>query len=810
MTLIGSPGSHVLGGAVGLAYVYQGEWTKWSQQQILSPGDRRHNSYGSDFGSSVSIDDNFALIGAPADDDSGASGGTVHAFISYPPLGRWSLQQALHPRDAFAQQGFGSSVSLMDGIAAIGAPGICSCPQYQGAVYVFAVDSCSGLWSQQQKLTADTTGNRFGGVLSTYDKYIVVGVANEDVTINSVTQTDAGAVYVFKPRSNGKYTLQQKLLQPGGTQDDNFGNSLSMYGSSLQVSGAFSSSNNGLIFVFAFDGSLWTNQQVLSAPPSYGIGQHFSNPHIHGVNAFASDDLWHGFHFSAETNWSCLVISVSDHFGDGWGQAKLVVSAPDGTRDSYAPYCTSRNPFVFRYCPLLPSDTGTYTLSIPGATESPFYWEMYWTVHDEKSGAKYIGDHATELNFNFDSDFLAFNYLSSHHLRVNGTCHVCPGKSPPKPKPKPLPSAPVTQPHPPPPPPAPLDNCRVARRSSPAPVVEKKVSVESQVPNDPAPAPPQPLTAPKIFRSLQQTPTAVPTQWPTLNSSEMGDWHWLHLQDSLANGWFEADGTGTSYYISDPEGKELVSSGTLCGDMFSYQCWQPLWDGTYVLRIGGALDEEADNHIWSFCGKTGGAQQQLLFKVHQGVCTPIVSFSKNQYCSQNEIRHRFRGHMLLRGMDNDTELTTSDRLLLDQVIASLTTVLKASDVDIDEVSFSGAMDGQLVSFSLTVSSALGFDGRDYDSLESLYELLTSSFQHGFQSNHFLTSLAVASDTSTTDSGKLLDVKSVQLLDLSFDSVDFSTTKKTSTCSSCCRCECVYVSDLPRHFPDTHDLLGFSE
>ena len=776
VTLIGSPGSHSLGGAVGMAYLFRGEWSMWTQQQSLTPDDRVDSSYGSDFGISVSMDDSFALISAPSDNDFGSSVGSVYSFISYPPHGTLSLQQKLHPRDAIVDQVFGTTLSLSDNIAVIGSPGVCTCPEYKGAVYVFAADSCTGLWSQQQKLTVDTSGNKVGQIVSMYDKSIVVGVSTEDYGLKS----GVGAVYVFRQRANGRYSIQQKLLQSatGGEQNDFFGNSLSLYGTTLLVSGAFSSSVDGLIYVFTWDGGRWTSMQQLSAPPVYGTGNHLSNPHVYGMNAFASDDQWNAYYFSADYNWSCLVISLGDHFGDGWGGAKLRVAAPDGSSDSYAPYCTSRNPFVFRYCPVLPTDAGTYSLNIPRAMEAPFYWEMYWTVVDEKSGNSFAGDYSTELSFHFDSSTLSFSLLSSQRLLANSSCHLCPDKGPNKPKPKPKPTtiiSPVTKPAP-----ASSDHCRLAHRVVPAPAAEKLVPIDAHTEQEPTPSQPHPQPLPRTFRSLQQTtsaPSKVPTSWPTLNNSDVSDWHWLSLQDSSANGWFRADGKGTSYYISDTEGRDLVSSGTLCGDRFGYRCWQPLWDGTYVLRVGGALDADADNHIWSFCGKTGGAQVQLVFQISDGTCTPIVSFSKNQYCSENGIKTRFRGRLVLRGMDNDTVLTANDMLLLDQTIASLSTLLKASDVHVDDVTFSGVLNGHVVTFTVTVPSSSGFDGRDFEELESLTQTLTSSLDNGLHNHHFVTALTDSSDTSITDSGTLLGVTSVHLIDISLLALDFTSTPK---------------------------------
>lgn len=38
-------------------------------------------------------------------------------------------------------------------------------------------------------------------------------------------------------------------------------------------------------------------------------------------------------------NKSCLILWMSDHFGDGWDTAVLTVRAPDLTNDTFHPHC---------------------------------------------------------------------------------------------------------------------------------------------------------------------------------------------------------------------------------------------------------------------------------------------------------------------------------------------------------------------------------------------------------------------------------------------------------------------------------------
>jgi len=137
--------------------------------------------------------------------------------------------------------------------------------------------------------------------------------------------------------------------------------------------------------------------------------------------------------------------------------------------------------------------------------------------------------------------------------------------------------------------------------------------------------PSRPTSVPTIAPSH---PTFTPTAWPTLNSSSYQCWNWLELSSNSRSGWFDSLGTGTYYYISDLSGMNLISSGTLCTGTHSYQCWQVLPDGTYLLRIGGALNYNLGD-VWSFCGVTGGSKSSWCSQFRGGNVRPSLSSLRN-------------------------------------------------------------------------------------------------------------------------------------------------------------------------------------
>lgn len=133
---------------------------------------------------------------------------------------------------------------------------------------------------QRQKLVGTGTNGRiasdnFGRPTSLYGDTLAVGAFLQDYDENGANLlADAGAVYVYT-RTNGTWTLQQKLVGTGTNgriAGDRFGCTISLYEDTLAVgaylqdydeSGANSVSNAGAAYIFKRSGNVWTLQQKL-------------------------------------------------------------------------------------------------------------------------------------------------------------------------------------------------------------------------------------------------------------------------------------------------------------------------------------------------------------------------------------------------------------------------------------------------------------------------------------------------------------------------------------------------------------------
>jgi hypothetical protein len=212
----------------GSAYVFVRSGTTWSQQQKLKAGDA---AAGGHFGYSTAISGDTAVIGAYGDNESGLDSGSAYVFVRSGTS--WSQQQKLKAGDAAAYDEFGKSVAISGDTAVIGAyldddnDKIAS-----GSVYVFVRSGTA--WSQQAKLTAGDAniGDEFGWSVATSGDMAVISAVGDDDGGEA-----SGSAYVFV-RSGAAWSQQAKLTASDAARDDQFGISVAISGDTAAI-GAF-------------------------------------------------------------------------------------------------------------------------------------------------------------------------------------------------------------------------------------------------------------------------------------------------------------------------------------------------------------------------------------------------------------------------------------------------------------------------------------------------------------------------------------------------------------------------------------------
>jgi FG-GAP repeat len=251
----------------GSAYIFSRNPSSgvFSQTQKLTAYDGATQDF---FGVSVSIFGDVAMVGSPFDDDSGSRSGSAYIFSRNPSSGVWSQTQKLTANDAATDDRFGQSVAISGDSAVAGAYADDDEGSSTGSAYIFSRNPSSGLWAQTQKLTANdaTAGARFGRTVAISGNSVVIGATGDDEQ-GSTT----GAAYVFSHNLSSSVWLQtQKLTANDAAAEDAFGTSVSISGDSIVISAIYNDdigTNSGSAYIFSRNPSsgVWLQAQKLTA-----------------------------------------------------------------------------------------------------------------------------------------------------------------------------------------------------------------------------------------------------------------------------------------------------------------------------------------------------------------------------------------------------------------------------------------------------------------------------------------------------------------------------------------------------------------
>jgi hypothetical protein len=265
----------------GSAYVFVRIGGVWTQQQMLTAND---GAAGDDFGSSVAISGDTAVVGAPSDD---AGQGSAYVFVRSGST--WTQQQQLTVIDGVALDFFGGSVAIEGDTAIVGAPGEVL---DRGSAYAFV--RTFSVWTLQQKLTASdgAAGDFFGGSVAIAGETALIGARGDDIGANAFQ----GSAYVFV--RSVLWTQQAKLTANDGAAVDQFGLSVAISGDIAIVGSpnadVDANDDRGAAYVFIRSGGIWTQQAKQMASDAEAGDRFGGSVAIHGDTAVvgaAGDDI---------------------------------------------------------------------------------------------------------------------------------------------------------------------------------------------------------------------------------------------------------------------------------------------------------------------------------------------------------------------------------------------------------------------------------------------------------------------------------------------------------------------------------------
>ncbi len=316
----------------GAAYVF--EVSTGEQLAKLLPSD---GSFDDEFGWSVGVHDEIAIIGAPDDVSDDAISGSAYLF----DVTTGAQLAKLLPSDGEEGDSFGRSVAICNDFAIVGAFAADDNGTDSGSAYIF--DLATGAQLAKLLPSDGSSFDYFGIAVAISGDRAIVGASYADDNGPA-----SGAAYVFDVMSGIQIA---KLLPSDGEMQDFFGQAVAIHGGDAIV-GAFRDDDNGFESgsAYLFDVNTGTERAKLLA--SYG----------------AADDY---FGWSVGINDGIAIVGAPYNDSQGMGSgAAYLFDVATGAQTSM----------------LLPSDSANY---------DTFGWAVAICDDDALVGAKFDDDNGS-------------------------------------------------------------------------------------------------------------------------------------------------------------------------------------------------------------------------------------------------------------------------------------------------------------------------------------------------------------------------------------------------------------------------------
>lgn len=240
----------------GEVYIYEKSGADWNLMTSITASDREADDR---FGTSVAIDGNRVVVGAPFDDDIANSTGAVYIF-EYDGT-NWNEITKLTDPALQANDEFGHDVSINGDWIAIGVPKDDDLNANSGAVWMYEFDGTN--WTYHSTLTSAFTEfgeELFGYSVSVNGARLAVGSPLDDDAA-----TDAGNAFIYD-YDGTNWNFTEKLVPSDGGNSFSFGFDLELDQDQVIV-GAYGGNPNllsaGAAYIYQFDGSNWNEQQII-------------------------------------------------------------------------------------------------------------------------------------------------------------------------------------------------------------------------------------------------------------------------------------------------------------------------------------------------------------------------------------------------------------------------------------------------------------------------------------------------------------------------------------------------------------------
>jgi phospholipase/lecithinase/hemolysin len=279
------------GNESGKAYIF--DTSTGNLLHTLDNPNEFDTSDGDKFGSAVDISDNYAIVGAEAEDDSGGNE-SGKAYIFDPSTG--NLLHTLDNPNEFGTSDndrFGDAVAISNNYAIVGARlEDDSGDNNSGKAYIFDPSTGNLLHTLDNPNAFGTSdGDSFGESVAISDNYAIVGAQYEDDSGG----TSSGKAYIFDPSTGNLLHTLDNPNEFGTSDNDRFGdavaisNNYAIVGALLEDDSGGTSSGKAYIF----DPSTGNLLHTLDNPNAFGTsdGDRFGRRLAASNNYFVSSSI---------------------------------------------------------------------------------------------------------------------------------------------------------------------------------------------------------------------------------------------------------------------------------------------------------------------------------------------------------------------------------------------------------------------------------------------------------------------------------------------------------------------------------------
>jgi hypothetical protein len=233
------------------------------------------------FGIALSIYGDYAIIGANRDHNGTAiEQGSATVIKKNPVTGVWEFQQKITNIVPTTGDNFGFAVNIFNEYAIIGADADDDAVALdQGTATIYKRNATTGIWEFQQMLvdSEPALSDRFGISVAINGNYAIVGTYLDD----DLGGANQGSASIFKRNPNtNTWTFQQKLFNTNPSSAENFGISVTI-SDAYAIVGAnlddgISGIDQGSATIYRKVGNFWQKLQFLTDPAG-NAGDFFAN-----------------------------------------------------------------------------------------------------------------------------------------------------------------------------------------------------------------------------------------------------------------------------------------------------------------------------------------------------------------------------------------------------------------------------------------------------------------------------------------------------------------------------------------------------